>query len=150
MKSLPKYDALALLAAPTVLEGPLQFSPSRNRPWHHIIEQGLLQPDGTRAGLLAKLEYSITKTTHLRTVQCSVFQAQLGGPVRVYQLTVTSSKRPIKDLHSLSHEHIGDYRSPGQAAWGAWSFEQTLAYFCQQTNITITDPIDHPETLRLR
>ena len=32
-------------------------------------------------GLLAKLEYSITKTTHLRTVQCSVFQAQLGGPV---------------------------------------------------------------------
>lgn len=150
MISVTEEEARELLSSPLLLEGPCEFFACKQRPWHHTIEQGLLRTDGTRAGLLAKIEHVIAKSTHLRTFQFSVFRSQLGGPQRVYQLTVTSSKRPMNDLHQLSHEHFGTLRSEPQPQWASWTFEQAMSYFCERCCITIDPPIDNPETLRLR
>lgn len=151
MNNVSHAQALALLGQSLLLEGPCEFLPSRHRPWHYVIEQGLVnRTDSTRAGLTVKLEYVITPKAHLRTWQFGVFKAQLGSPSRVYQLTITSAKKPIKDLHRLSHEHMGDCRSEAQPQWSGWTFEQALTYFCSRTNITIEPPLDNPEHLRLR
>lgn len=151
MDSVTEDEARELLRQPLILEGGCDFVPTKQRHWHHEIERGLMRAaDGVRSGLIVKLEYVITRDTHLRTFQFGVFQTQLGGLRRVYQLTVTNSKRKIKDLHRLSHEHMGQSRSDPQPDWERWTFEQALAYFCQQTNITIDPPIDNPEELKLK
>ncbi len=150
MKSATEAEARALLAAPSLLQDAPGWQGSRARPWHQAIDCGLLRLDGTRAGLQARLEWSYSRDTSIRTYQFSIFRAQLYGLQRVYQLTVARFARPTRDAHRLSHEHLGDMRSGAQPAWSEWTFEQTMSYFCQRTNLAIDPPIDDPEQLRLK
>lgn len=153
METVDKSEVQALLSTPHTVEDIGDLLPSKQRPWHQEVECGLLRADEgnlkTRSGLFVRIEYTLSGTTKLRTIQCSVFRSQLGGSQRLYQLTVTSSPKKIKDAHSLSHEHYGSHRSDPQPEWGYWTFEQVLSYFCERTNITFLPPLNNPEELRL-
>lgn len=154
METVDKNEVRAILATPHFAEDIGDLFPTKQRPWHQEVECGLLSQDNaglkTRSGLFIRLEYTLSATTKLRTIQCSVFRSQLGGAQRIYQLTITHSPKKIKDLHSLSHEHYGSERSEPRPEWGSWTFERVMAYFCERTNITFVPPVNNPEELRLK
>lgn len=154
METADEFEVQALLATPHLVDEIGDLLPGKQRPWHYEVECGLLRMDPnyirTRSGLFVRIEYTLSSTTKLRTIQCSIFRSRLGGSERIYQLTVTSSPKRIKDLHGLSHEHFGTKRSDPQPGWGDWTFEQVMAYFCERTNIIFVPPINNPEELRLK
>ena len=114
------------------------------------IEHGLLRPDGTRAGLILAIDYVFSQKTEIARYQFGIFRGMLGGRQRVYQLTISRSRRPIKDRHALSHEHYGDQRLPCPDDSNTWSFDQALSYFAERTNLTFRHPIEDPTLFRLK
>ncbi len=81
-----------------------------------------------------KLTDAVAKTRYV----FSVFLLNQFSAERVYQLEVNHALREPKDTHRKSHEHIGDQRLNGQASWQHWGYDEVLAHFCAQTNITFT------------
>ena len=145
---VPHDEAVALLAIPSVCEDATEWGATKERSWYQYIEQGLLREDGTRAGLVMKIEYSSTPKTGRETMQFSIYKSRLGGLSRMYQLTIDKFRKPIKDKHKLPHEHIGDLKRYKEE-WLYWSFEQAMAHFCKETSLTIRPPIGNPTQLRL-
>jgi hypothetical protein len=82
------------------------------------------------------VELNFTHSSAKKKYVFSVFPLDRSSTERVYQLEVTQALRKPKDTHGHSHEHIGDQRFIGPASWRNWSYDEVLAYFCAQTNIT--------------
>ena len=150
MKDMPENQARALLASPSFAQDVGDWCCNKNRPWHNYIECGLVTKDGTRAGLIMRLEYAYSTATNSKTMQFGVLKSAPYGLQRVYQLTIKQTRKPIKDAHALPHEHWGDTRIPANKDCLSFTFAQAMAHFCQQTNITITPPVEDPTQYRLK
>jgi hypothetical protein len=97
-----------------------------------------------------KMMYKVGRKTRMKHYLFTIFRRETYGLERIYQLEVTQSVRPIKDLHKRSHEHMGDSRTIGDAGWDKWSYDEVLARFCQMTNLSFAPTPPHPEHFELR
>lgn len=143
-------EALALLSQPSICEDAPDWRPGKDKPWHMGIECGLIRADGIRAGLLLTLEYVFSPKTRITRYQFGIYRALLGGRQRVYQLSISHARKPVKDLHALPHEHYGNQRLPCPPQASAWTFAEALSYFAQRTNLTFRPPVEDPSTFRLK
>ncbi len=82
------------------------------------------------------VEVSFTRSASKTKYLFAVLLLNRTSTDRVYQLEVSHTRRKQKDAHALSHEHIGDRRQVGEAVWQNWSYDEVLAHFCAQTNIS--------------
>lgn len=97
-----------------------------------------------------RLDFRNSAKTGVRKFILTVFKQNPYGLDRIYQLEIVQSRRPIKDLHERSHEHMGSSRLPGKESWGGWAFSDVLRYFWQQTNVTFCPPPPDPEEYQLK
>jgi hypothetical protein len=138
MPNITEAEARLLLSSPLRCEGELAWATARNRPASLMLSIGILDGSGAATPMEVDLVYrsdTITATQFL----FSIYIRRPYGRGRVYQLEVTHTLREIKDRHAQSHEHMGDRRFDGQAAWENWGYHEVLAYFCSRTNLTF-DP----------
>lgn len=134
MRKMSELEARSLLAYPTYTVGKLGWIRSPHHPETFLLATGLVDEDGAQVHLQIELRFSFIGPA-LRRYVFTVFKTEKYGPEIVYQLDVTQSPRPIKDVHKRSHEHIGRTRIGGSAEWMKWRYDQVLAFFCEQTNI---------------
>lgn len=150
MQTITESAARALLASRHRCEDVGRWDAQRAQPDAFIISGGVVDEDGIGAKMLIKLAYKVGRKTNIRRYLFTIFRREVYGLVRIYQLEVTQSVQPIKDLHKRSHEHMGDSRTIGDASWDKWSYDDVLARFCQMTNLSFVPPPSHPEQFELR
>lgn len=150
MNKVSGEEARKLLSQPLYCEDCPDWTAGRELKGLLSTSCGLLDSDGKSNKLIVELRYRRSAKTKTVQYVFSVFERSLGGLRRIYQLDITQWPRPVKDLHSMPHEHIGADRNDGDSTWSKWTFEQVLLHFCSQTNITFTPNIPHPEELRLK
>lgn len=150
MHDVAQAEATALLARPHFCYDPPSWKPTRLRPGIASIECGLVQEDGSRAGLQVQLLFSRSPKTKIATFKFSVFKSSLGGIQRVYQLQVNALAHAPKSAHDLAHEHFGDARLMGKPEWLRWGFAEALDYFCSRANIAFVPPVNDPEHFELK
>lgn len=150
MHTLPEAEARALLSIPTVCEDIGAWQASRAQPDTWTCGAGLVHQDGTRVGCIVELLKHQSRKTRIVRYALSVFKQSPSGLYRAYQLDVTKWPRMPADLHQGPHEHMGDLRINGDARWLAWGYDDALAHFAAQTNITFVPPVEDPEVFVLR
>lgn len=150
MNDIPEAEARTLLAKPLKCEDSPSWEPLRIQPDTFQIGVGVLDEFGIRTGLYVQLNFHRGLKTKSVTYQFSVFKRQPYGLERVYQLEVVQWSRPIKDAHKQSHEHFGDKRTPGDASWDNWQYDDVIKHFCSRTNIQFQPALMHPEHFQLR
>ncbi|MFC0131614.1 hypothetical protein [Massilia eurypsychrophila] len=131
---ISEAEARALLSRPLRCAGDFAWISQKSEPPARILSAGIVDHAGRRTNLAVKLIYTrgVSRTRYL----FSVFLLNRSSTERVYQLEVSHTLRKQKDAHAMSHEHIGDRRQNGAAVWQHWSYDEVLAYFCAQTNIS--------------
>lgn len=149
MRDIPEAEARALLARPLVCPEAPYWTPHRQQLGTNSLECGLVDADGTRAGLHVHLLVHKGPKTQLSTFKFSVFQMNFGTAERVYQLHIRQAPRPSSNKHDWPHEHLGDVRRIGDAEWLGWGYAKALERFCSQTNITFLPPVNDPEIFEL-
>lgn len=110
---------------------------------------GVLDEDGVGVQMYVELMYRHSHKTSLTSYKFTLFKRHRYGKDRVYQLDVTQTRKPVKDAHALSHEHMGASKSPGDASWASWGYDEVLAHFCERTNITFRPLPLHPDHFQL-
>jgi len=150
MNDIPEAEARALLGRATYCELDGDWSPEKVQVGTFSISSGLTDGEGVGTRMQVELRFRRGHKTGLVTYVFSVFKRTSHGTDRIYQLDVTHSKRPIRNLHDKSHEHMGALRTAGHDSWSNWKFQDVLEYFCNQTNITMTSGPVHPEHFELR
>lgn len=151
MSKVTLSEAKDLLSQPLTCEDSPDWSPTKGVKGLLSTSCGLLDSNGKSTKLIAELQYRRSAKTNVIRYVFSVYQRQLPkGLERVYQLDVPQWPRPVKDLHQLPHEHVGDERNLGADYWSKWQYEDVLEYFCTQTNITFMPDMPHPEELHLK
>jgi hypothetical protein len=140
MPKISEAEARALLSRPLRCEGDFAWTPLRTRPESRTFSTGILDETGQRTHMVVQFKYTHQKKPIWTKYQFSVLIDYGYGMERVYQLEVVHAAREPQDTHSESHEHIGDRRSIGQAGWQRWGYDEVLAHFCAQTNITFAPP----------
>lgn len=138
MPTIPEAEARALLSRPQRCEGEFAWSTPKYRRTTRQLTAGLLDESGVATGMYLELVFRYSPKGPITTYLFTVFNGDQYGAERVYQLEVTGAQRRSKDLHKLSHEHIGDYRLDAKANWKDWEYDEVLAYFCARTNITFS------------
>lgn len=111
---------------------------------------GLVDADGLGTRLQVGLRFHRSMKTKLSHHIFTVYKQEPHGLERVYQLEVRQFPKTVKDEHLRPHEHWGKARYVGQESWATWSYEQILAYFCEQTKIVFKPPPEHPEAFELK
>jgi hypothetical protein len=149
MQKITHAEALSLIAHPLVCEEINPWIPMKVQPGTAQTGGGLLKRDGTSAGMFVDLYYRSTHRTKITTYKFTLFKRFPNGNERVYQLEVTQTPKRVKDLHKLSHEHMGDARTMGDARWSTWDYDEVLAHFCSMTNIAFEPKPLHPEAFHL-
>lgn len=150
MNNIPEVEARELLATPGYCEFEGDWVPEKVSPGTFTVAVGLLDRDGVGRRMMVKLFFRRSQKTGLVKYKFGVYRRTPYGLDRVYELDVTQSRKPIKNLHDRSHEHIGALRRNGIEAWSKWEFEDVLEYFCAATNIKMSPGPDHPERFELR
>lgn len=150
MNVIPELEARALLANSAFCDMGGDWIPEKVQPGTFKISSGLVDHEGLSTRMLVELKFRRSYKTGIVTYVFSVFKRTPYSLDRVYQLDVRQSKKPIKNLHDRSHEHIGSLRTAGLDAWAQWGFEDVLNYFCQSANITMTNGPVYPEHFELR
>lgn len=150
MNIIPESEARALLATPTCCELDGDWTPEKVQPGTFTISSGVVDQQGVGTRMMVKLYFRRGHKTGIVNYVFSVFKRTPQGLDRIYQLDVRQSKKPIKNLHDRSHEHIGSLRVSGHDEWAAWEFKDVLNYFCIRTNITMCPCPVHPEHFELR
>lgn len=150
MNDIPEAEARALLNRPTFCELDGDWCPEKVQSGTFSISSGLTDSDGVGTRMQVELQFRRGHRTGLVVYVFSVFKRTHHGTDRVYQLHVMQCKKPIKNLHDKSHEHMGALKTEGDDSWSRWSFQDVLEYFCNQTNITMTSGPVHPEHFELR
>lgn len=149
MQDIPEYEARALLIEPRRCEDAPNWAPIKQQPGSFEIGVGVVDHEGKSTGLYVQLIFQRSYKTQIVRYRFTVFKRQRYGSDRVYQLQVNHFPRPVHDAHQRSHEHIGNRRVTGDAAWANWSYDDVIAYFCRQTNISFDPELLHPEHFRL-
>lgn len=150
MNTISEVEALELLATPSVCEFDGDWLPEKVSPGTVAIAAGLVDAEGVGRRMIARLWFRHSRKTGLIKYKFSVFNRTPYSLDRVYELEVTHSPKPIKNLHAMSHEHIGALRRNGNESWSKWEFEDVLNYFSLTTNIDMRTRPKHPEHFELR
>jgi hypothetical protein len=143
-------EAQALLKNPQRCEDAGDWQPEKQPRDVWSLSIGVLDQNGIRTQLLVDLIYRTSQKTGFTRYIFTVFLRHTWGVERVYQLDVMHSRRPIKDKHSQSHEHVGKRRIDGELSWQKWQIEDVLQHFSQQTKIEFLPPVRHPEVFELK
>ncbi len=152
MHTISESEARALLSNHSVCSDPELpgWIQQKDQPSCSILECGLTSLEGVGRGLYLQLQFYQGPVTKLRGYKFTVFHLTPSGPQRVYQLEVKQHSRLIKDKHAFSHEHIGRLRQLGSSTWSRWSFDEVMAHFCKQTNVTFNSHVPDPEHFELK
>lgn len=150
MDDIPEAEARALLASRFICPDPSDWAQQRIQPGTHFTECGLVNEQGARTGLHVQLIARTGRKTGITTFKFTVFRLNLRAPQRVYQLHVQQAPRAPADRHNWPHEHWGDHRETGDAAWLNWGYAAAIDHFCRQTNIEFQPPLRDPEHFELR
>lgn len=150
MRDIPELEARALFADPLFCEDAGPWETFKGNPDAVAISAGLLDADGRSANLLLRMIYHFSPKTRIRTCQFSVFARRPYGSERAYQLEIQQFPVKIVDAHKRSHEHMGALRTAGDASWDEWGYDEAVAHFCKQTNISFAPPLPHPEHFTLK
>lgn len=150
MQKIPEEEARALVSQPLFCEDIENWNPLKIQPGTAVCGNGILDADGQSVRMYVELSYRSTPRTKITKYVFTLFKRILRGKERVYQLEVTQTPKRVKDLHKLSHEHMGDLRTDGGATWDNWGYDEVLAHFCAATNITFVPKPAHPDDFQLR
>jgi hypothetical protein len=127
------------------------WRPHRHLAGTHEIAVGVIHRDshestGLSVHLLVKVRQKPVHTHY----KFSLFQTDVFGQKRVYQLDSAHPAlgRPVD--HSWPHEHIGDERKPFYDRDHPKNFEDAIQHFMRATNLAFEDPIESPEIFRLK
>ena len=150
MNNIPRNEAESLLSTPLRCEDCTEWTPIKLQPGSVAIETGIVNEMGVGTGLSVRLDYKNSPKTKIIRYQFSVFKRQPYGLDRVYQLTISQTPKLPKDLHSRSHEHMGDFRETGPSEWNSWKYDEVLDYFCRRTHIEFRPLPPHPEEFHLK
>lgn len=150
MNNIPESEARELLATASVCEFEGEWMPEKVSPGTFTTSAGLVDAEGVGRQMTVKLFFRRSQKTGIVKYVFSVYKRTPYSLDRIYQLDVTHTRKPIKNLHDMSHEHIGSLRRNGNESWSRWKFEDVLEYFCIATNIKMSPGPDHPESFELR
>lgn len=145
MRNLSESDARYLLKPLTRAVGAGAWTRSKIHPGTDLFAAGLVDENEVPLALEVELKCIRHQTAGKRRFVFSVFKREKYGLEIVYQLDVTQSARPLKDMHRKPHEHMGVRRTVGAADWREWGYDEVLAYFCEQTHIVFDDAPVPPE-----
>jgi hypothetical protein len=136
MPKISEAEARALLSRPLRCEGDIAWTLQKDKPSGKMLSGGVVDDAGRGTHMAFDLKYMSggTKTKYV----FSVFMLGRSSTERVYQLEVIQARHEVKDEHAISHEHIGDRRLIAPPDWQHWRYDEVLAYFCAQTNISFT------------
>lgn len=149
MQDIPHAEAVQLLATPRICEEAGAWLPQKEQPGLTVLEHGLISEGGVGSGQYVQLQFRRSQKTGMCCYKFTVFQLNAGGPLRVYQLDVRQHTRMPRNAHSLSHEHLGDKRTPLSPDANHWTYSDVLTTFCGRTNITFDPQIPGPEDFAL-
>lgn len=149
MRNIPEQEALGLLRHPLACEDVGDWNPVKIQPGTKSLGGGVVDSDGVGAQMYVELVYRRSHKTNITIYMFTLFKRYSYGKERIYQLEVTQTPKRIKDMHKISHEHMGSARSVGHADWASWGYDEVLAYFCARTNITFRPMPAHPEHFHL-
>ena len=147
MDDIPESDARNLLRGPLVCQDVPDWKYGVTE-LNCTLEGGLIDSMGLATELYVSLKYRRRGKSRLVSYTFSVLRRNRKEVERVYQLTINRTGKPIKDKHRQPHEHIGASRRNGCPEWQEWSYDQVLAYFCAQTNITFVPTPVNPDASR--
>lgn len=149
MRTIPEEEARALLSGPLVCEDAPGWTPIKVQPGTVCLGAGVLDTDGVGAQMYLELIYRRSHKTNITYFKFTLFNRHGYGKERIYQLEVNQTPKRIKDLHKISHEHMGSTRTVGDAEWASWGYDEVLAHFCARANITFRPAPPHPEHFQL-
>jgi len=150
MQDIPEAEARELLGAPMRCEDAPAWAPLKMQSETSWLQVGVVDSNGKNVQLHVDFQFRRSQTTKSVKYKFSVYRRLPYGLERVYQLQVNKFERPVKNRHESSHEHIGNLRVLGDASWCDWGYDDVIAYFCRQTNITFDPAPAHPEDFALR
>lgn len=149
--SIPEADALAICALRK--EGVVAggWADAGNGTWK--LSAGVIC-EPPRRGLVVDLYASSGgKRVPRRKVNLGLWDRLGGGYERVYQLTIAPADLPTHGEDGVtwfgSHEHVGTRAVLLPALCDA-PLAEALAFFCQRTTLTFSDPIEDPYEFKLR
>lgn len=149
MQRISEEEARSLISRPLFCEEIGAWSPLKVQPGTVSCGVGVIGASGESVRMYVELIYRVTQKTKITTYLFTLFNRKAHGKERVYQLEVTQTPKPLKDLHRLSHEHMGSLRTLGGVDWNGWEYDDILAHFCTVTNITFKPKPSHPEEFKL-
>jgi hypothetical protein len=149
MRNIPENEALDLVSGPLICKDASGWTPIKVQPGTVRLGAGVLDIHGIGTQMYVELIYRRSHKTNSTIFKFTLFKRYSFGKERVYQLEVTQTPRRIKDLHKISHEHVGSTRTIGDAKWANWGYDEVLAHFCARTNITFRPAPPHPEHFQL-
>lgn len=143
INDLDTQEAATLFSTPRLCEDIGDWIPEKQQPNTWATSCGVLNPDGSSAGLLVELIFRVSGKTGTVRYKFGVFKRNAWGLERAYQLDIEKFAKRIT-LHDLPHEHFGKDRIEGSSEWATWTFEQALRHFCERTKITFIPPLTDP------
>ncbi|MES2756471.1 MAG: hypothetical protein V4693_03780 [Pseudomonadota bacterium] len=149
MRTIPEDEARGLVSAPLLCDDTTGWAPVKVQAGTVRLGAGVLDTHGTGMQMYVELIYRRSHKTNITTFMFTLFKRYSYGKERVYQLEVTQTPKRSKDLHKISHEHMGSARTVGDAKWAGWEYDEVLAHFCARTNITFRPAPPHPEHFQL-
>jgi hypothetical protein len=150
MRNISEEEARALLSETTCCECDRDWAPLGTQFGASSMDIGLVDADGVGTQMQVNLCFRRGHKTGIVRYVFTVFKRQVYGKDRVYQLDVTHSRRPLKNAHKKSHEHMGNVRMLGDATWETWTFDDVLAHFCAKANVVMEPKPSHPEHFQLK
>lgn len=148
-RRIPEAEARALMQPGKMCPDPAGWVPLRIQAGTYRLETGVLNADGSFGGLTVQLVMHRGIKTGQGYFRFDLFRATITGSDPVYGIHIKQAPRALKAAHNLPHEHIGDRRDAGDAAWLQWGYAQVLARFCEQAGIEFQPPPPDPEEFRL-
>jgi len=145
VNDLDTDEATVLLSVARTCEDVGDWVPEKQQPHSWTVSCGVLNSDGSSAGLLVELLYRWSPKTKTTYLLFSVHKLNVWGSERAYQLDIEQHVRRLP-LHDLPHEHFGKDRNKGSSEWTTWSFKEALRYFSERTKITFNPPVDDPHS----
>jgi hypothetical protein len=149
MRNIPESEATALLSAPLLCVDAPDWMPIRVQPGTTQLGADVLDEHGTGVQMYLELTYRHSQKTNITIYMFTLFKRYSYGKERIYQLEVTQTPKRIKDMHKISHEHMGDRRTVGDASWASWGYDEVMAHFCARTRISFRPTPAHPEHFQL-
>ena len=143
LSDLNTEEAYLLFSEHRTCEDIDDWKPEKQQPNTWTAECGVLNADGSSAGLLVQLQYRKSQKTGTAWFLFTVLKRHVWGYERAYQLDIEQFTRKLP-LHDLPHEHFGKDRIEGSSDWATWSFDEALQRFSDRTKISfiplVTDP----------